>query len=68
MGRLKIKNTVMICYFNNVFLFVFGKGRAANTLTSSTLATVRMGMLGLTRTNAPKMFVPMIAPILAISK
>ena len=58
----------MICYFNNVFLFVFGRGNAAITLTDSTLATVRMGILGLTRTKAPKMFVPKIAPILAISK
>ena len=66
----KIINIIdqVVCYFNNVFLVVFGRGSAASTPTSRTLATMRMGILGLTRTNAPKMFVPSIAPNLAISR
>ena len=45
-----------------------GRGRAATPPTNSMQATTRIGMLGLTSTNAPKISVPKIAPILPISR
>lgn len=55
-------------HFNNVFLVVLGSPNAAMLPAKRIQATKRIGMLGFTLINKPKILVPMMAPSLAMRR
>ena len=60
-------NTLNV-YFSKVFLVVLGRPSEATEPTKNKQATVKIGMVGSTRTNRPNMLVPRMAPILAMRR